>query len=113
MTFLLVSLLMAYANFKIRKETGSSTILTILSIFGLSLGAIFIAYYELTTQPQQLVFILGLYILLTFGSWLYSRMNKSNDATTSREPLINVIPAKAGIHKSLKTMDSRFRGSDE
>jgi len=85
MTFLLVSLLMAYANFKIRKETGSSTILTVLSIFGLSLGAILIAYYELTTQPQQLVFILSLYILLTFGSWLYSRMNKSNNAAVPSE----------------------------
>jgi len=72
-TFLLVSLLMAYANYKIRGLTGSSPILTILAFLGLMSGAILILYFEFTSQPQQLFFITGLYLLLTLGAWLYSR----------------------------------------
>jgi hypothetical protein len=76
-TFLLVSLLMAYANFKIRKLTHSSSVLTILAFLGLLSGAILILYYELTYQPQQMLFIAGLYALLTLGAWLYSRAQDS------------------------------------
>ena len=74
-TFLLVSLLMAYANFKIRDLTHSSAILTIIAISGLMLGTALIIYYEFSTQYQQMFFIGGLYALLTLGSWLYSRGN--------------------------------------
>lgn len=72
-TFLLVSLLMAYANYKIRDLTGSSSVLTILAILGLMAGAILILYYEFTYQPQQMLFIAGLYTLLTLSAGLYSR----------------------------------------
>ncbi len=72
-TFLLVSLLMAYANFKIRKVTESSFILTVLAFAGLTCGMVSIIAYELKHQPQQLIFITGLYILLTISSWGYSR----------------------------------------
>ena len=72
-TFLLVSLLMAYANYKIRDLTGSSSVLTILAFLGLMSGAILILYYEFTYQPQQMLFIAGLYALLTLGAWLYSK----------------------------------------
>jgi len=72
-TFLLVSLLMAYANYKIRHLTHSSLLITVLSFFGLLFGAALIFYYEFNNQPQQLFFIGGLYALLTMGSWLYSR----------------------------------------
>jgi len=74
-TFLLVSLLMAYANFKIRDLTDSSFIITIVSMLGLIIGTVLILYYEFINQPQQLVFIVGLYILLTISSWLFSRNN--------------------------------------
>jgi len=74
-TFLLVSLLMAYANFKIRKKTGSSVSLTILAFLGLTCGTVTIIYYELKHQPQQLVFVIGLYLALTMCAWLYSRKN--------------------------------------
>ena len=73
-TFLLVSLLMAYANFKIRHLTGSSVLITVLSMLGLMLGAALIIYYELSNQPEQLFFIGGLYLLLTAGAWIYSRL---------------------------------------
>ncbi|MGB1540756.1 MAG: APC family permease, partial [Cycloclasticus sp.] len=72
-TFLLVSLLMAYANFKIRELTHSSLILTVIAITGLLIGTLLILFYEFTNQPEQLIFIVVLYALLTIGSWLYSR----------------------------------------
>jgi amino acid transporter len=75
-TFLLVSLLMAFANFKIRKETKSSFIITLSSIIGLSLGAILILYSEFKSYPKQLVFILLIYILLTVFAWGYVRFSK-------------------------------------
>jgi len=72
-TFLLVSLLMAYANFKIRDLTHSSLLITSLSIVGLLIGTILIFYYEFNHQPEQLKFIISLYVLLTLSSWLFSR----------------------------------------
>lgn len=72
-TFLLVSLLMAYANYKIRDLTNSSSIMTTLAFLILMTGTILVLYYEFSTQLHQMYFIGGLYILLTLGSWLYSR----------------------------------------
>jgi amino acid transporter len=72
-TFLLISLLVAYTNFVIRDKTKSSTWLTILSILGLGTGTILILYYEAQTKPQQMVFILFMYILLGTGSYLYGK----------------------------------------
>jgi amino acid transporter len=74
-TFLLVSLLMAIANFKIRKETNSSTIIAIMAIIGLSIGAMFILYYEYTTQPMELVYIVSIYLILTIIAYLYAYKN--------------------------------------
>jgi amino acid transporter len=73
-TFLLVSLLMSVANFKIRKKTGSSTWVTILAMLGLLTGTVLIFYYELLTNPEQLLFIVMLYIILALGAWGYARM---------------------------------------
>lgn len=73
-TFLLVSLLMAIANFKIRKQTHSSTLFTLIAIFGLSVGSILILGYEYQTKPGQMVFIVVLYILLALGAWSYARL---------------------------------------
>jgi hypothetical protein len=72
-TFLLVSLLMAYANFRIRHLTGSSTWIPILSLFALALGTVLIVYYQATTHIEQLYFIVGLYGVLTASAWLYAR----------------------------------------
>lgn len=77
-TFLLVSLLMAYANYKIRHLTHSSTALTIFAIFALFSGTILIFYYEFSNQPQQMLFIVVIYILLTVGSWFYSGAKAHN-----------------------------------
>jgi len=75
-TFLLVSLLMAYTNYKIRDVTQSSSLLTLLAFTGLLSGTLLIFYYEFSHQPQQMFFIVAIYILLTVGSWIYSRNNK-------------------------------------
>jgi len=75
-TFLLVSALMAFANYKIRDLTDSSTFITVISFFGLLCGTVLILYYEFNNQPKQLIFILGIYVILTTGSWLYSRGKK-------------------------------------
>ena len=72
-TFLLVSLLMAVANYKIRKKTNSSTFLTALSIVGLGIGGILILYYEFTNKWQQMLAIIVLYIILGIGAFIYSK----------------------------------------
>ncbi|MEZ4945631.1 MAG: APC family permease [Cyclobacteriaceae bacterium] len=72
-TFLLVSLLMAVANFKIRKETNSSTFLTVLAIIGLSVGGVLILYYELTNNWEQMLAIVVLYVLLALGAWGFAK----------------------------------------
>jgi amino acid transporter len=75
-TFLLVSLLMSFANFTIRDKTNSSTWITIVSMVGLFVGAVLILYYEYTTNPEQLLFIMVLYMVLTLGAWGYARAKK-------------------------------------
>ncbi len=76
-TFLLVSLLMAIANFKIREKTKSSTILTITAIIGLLGGSILILYYEYTTNRKQLIFILSLYLILSLGAYIYAKISNN------------------------------------
>jgi len=72
-TFLLVSLLMAVANFKKRESTNSSTTLTLLTIGGLAIGTFCILYFEAMHQPEQLYFILAIYTLLTLAAWIYAK----------------------------------------
>ena len=74
-TFLLVSLLMAIANFKMRSKTNSSTFITILSILSLLMGTLLIFYYEYQSNPEQLLFIMILYGILSISAWGYARMS--------------------------------------
>lgn len=75
-TFLLVSLLMAVANYKIRAKTNSSSLLAILAMIGLGMGAIMILYYEFTTKWEEMAAIIVLYALLAIGAWIFSRKNE-------------------------------------
>jgi len=75
-TFLLVSLLMSIANFHIREKTNASTSFTLISMAGLFIGTVFILYYEYQTKPEQLLFIVGLYALLSLGAWSYAKVQK-------------------------------------
>ena len=72
-TFLLVSVLMAYANFRIREKTQSSAVMAWLAIVGLLIGLILILYFEWRTQPEQLIFIGGIFFILTISAWGYSK----------------------------------------
>ncbi len=76
-TFLLVSFLMAYANFKIYKKTNSSLLITITAMIGLAIGTILIVYDEYITQVEQLYFIGGLYFILTISAFIYSKLKKN------------------------------------
>jgi amino acid transporter len=75
-TFLLVSLLMAVANFKIRRLTNSHIWITIFAIIGLFAGTVAILYYEYQKNPEQLLFIVVLYLVLALAAFGYARMNK-------------------------------------
>jgi amino acid transporter len=75
-TFLLVSLLMSVANFKIRKKSSSSSVISVLSIVGLFFGALLILYYELETNPTQLLFIFLIYIILSIGALGYAKIKR-------------------------------------
>lgn len=72
-TFLIVSLLIAFSNFKIRKLTNSSTFILICSMAVLTLGTFFILYYEFKNEIEQMYFIIFIYLILTLGAWYYSK----------------------------------------
>lgn len=73
-TFILISFLMAYANFTIRHKTKSSSLITILAMLALAMAGILILYYEFTTKTHEMIVIIGVYALLTLGAWMYSRI---------------------------------------
>ena len=77
-TFLVVSLLMAYANIVIRDKTRSSLSVSMAALLSLLAGTVFIFYYEFTHKPGQMVFILFLYIILAFGAYVYARVNQKH-----------------------------------
>jgi amino acid transporter len=72
-TFLLVSFLMAVANFKIREKTNSSALLTITAMIGLAVAGVLILYFEFTTNLTQMSAIVVLYILLALCAWWFAR----------------------------------------
>ncbi|NVK50102.1 MAG: APC family permease, partial [Cyclobacteriaceae bacterium] len=75
-TFILVSFLMAVANFKKRKETDSSPWFTGIAMLGLLAAGVLIVYYEFTENLSQFIVILGFYLLLAISAILYSRKNR-------------------------------------
>ncbi|GAA6133928.1 amino acid permease [Oceaniserpentilla sp. 4NH20-0058] len=72
-TFLLVSLLTAFANYKIRDKTQSSLVIVLIAMVGLFFGMLLILLFEWQEQPEQLIFIGGLYGVLTLGAWLFAK----------------------------------------
>ncbi|WP_372605122.1 APC family permease [Actibacterium sp.] len=72
-TFLLVSILMALANHKLRVQTKANPALTVLALGGLSTATVLILVFEAQTQPQQLAFVVAIYALLTLGAWVFAR----------------------------------------
>lgn len=76
-TFILVSFLMAYANFVRRDQTNTPYLLAILTMGGLLVAGILIFIFEWQENREQLFFILGIYALLAVGAVLYSRKKKA------------------------------------
>ncbi len=74
-TFLIVSFLMAYANFTIRDKTNSSDFITIFTMIGLFIGIVLIFYYEYQTDKKQLLFVFLTYIILSVMAFLYAKKN--------------------------------------
>lgn len=74
-TFIIVSFLMALANFKIRDKTSTNIWIALLSMVGLAIGGLLIFYYEYIHNPMQMYYILGIYILLTLAAWGYAKLS--------------------------------------
>jgi len=77
-TFIIVSLIMAYTNYKKRIETNSSLVITIAALVGLLIAGLLIIYFEFTENKEQFLYIIIIYILLGIGAFFYSKESKSN-----------------------------------
>ena len=75
-TFLIVSILMAWANHVHRAKTKANPLMTVLAMCGLGSGAVLILMFEANHAPMQLVFVLGLYLALSLGAWAFARFGK-------------------------------------
>lgn len=75
-TFMLVSFLMAWANFRIRDRTGANAFIAASAIALLLAGVLLILWFEWTTDPLRVVFILGLFGLLSIGAAVFARRRR-------------------------------------
>jgi amino acid transporter len=73
-TFIIVSFLMAFANFKKRRETGSHVILTLAAMICLFVAGALILAFQFMHAPEQLVSILVIYAILIIGALIQSRL---------------------------------------
>lgn len=72
-TFILVSLLMALANFVKRRETRTHPILTLGSIVILGSAAVAILIYQWQTNRRALAVTMGLYLIVFSAAFVFSR----------------------------------------
>jgi amino acid transporter len=72
-TFIIVSFLMAYANFKMRAKTNTRIFPAVVAMLGLLMAGILIFYFELKESPWQLLYIMGMYVVLIIGAYIYAR----------------------------------------
>ncbi len=75
-TFILVSLMMAISNYKMRKETKTRTTVALITIGGLAMAAILIFYFEWNENFDQLIYIISIYLLLVIGSYVFAKRQK-------------------------------------
>ncbi len=76
-TFIVVSFLMAYSNYRKRHETKTHVIFAIVAMVGLLVAGLLIFYFEYKESPEQLAYIFGTYLILIFCAFLYSWNNKT------------------------------------
>lgn len=72
-TFITVSFLMAFANFRKRHETKTHILPAIVAMLGLFVAGSLIFWFEYDTDPKQLIYILSLYGLLAIGAFWFAR----------------------------------------
>ncbi len=77
-TFIIVSFLMAYANYIKRKETNTHILPAIIAMIGLFGSGILIFYFELTENPKQLIYIFIMYLILIIGAFIYAKNKKTS-----------------------------------
>lgn len=70
---------MIYANFRQRRTIASSTVITLYAMAELDVGTGLTLIYEAQNQPKQLLFIVGLYAILSLGAWLYAENHRRNN----------------------------------
>lgn len=78
-TFIIVSFLMALANFKKRRETGSHVILTLAAMLCLFVAGALILIFQFVHAPWQLVSTLVIYTILIVGAVIQSRLRHQGD----------------------------------
>ncbi|MBN21996.1 MAG: amino acid permease [Bdellovibrionaceae bacterium] len=71
-TFIIVSLLMAYSNFYIRKKTKSHPLIAMISILLLTIAAGLIIFHKFKTNYQELIYIVIVYVALIGFAKFYS-----------------------------------------
>jgi len=76
-TFIIVSFLMAYSNYRKRHETKTHVIFAVIAMVGLIIAGLLIFYFEYKEAPEQLAYIFGTYLILIFCAFLYSRNKKT------------------------------------
>jgi amino acid transporter len=74
LTFIIVSLLMALANLKLRKQTGANPWLASTAVIALATGGVLILAWQLRTEPAHLAFTIAVGLIVIVSSNRYARM---------------------------------------
>jgi len=83
-TFIIASLLMAWANLKMRRETRTSGSIAVLAVLALGASAAAILWYQWRTHPGSLAVTLGLYLALTMAAAAFARRARTRTPRTPR-----------------------------
>ena len=76
-TFITVSFLMAFANYRKRHETKTHIFPAIVAMLGLFVAGILIFWFEYQNDPIQLISILSLYAVLGVCAYFFSKRKES------------------------------------
>lgn len=85
-TFLVVSFLMALANYRLRDKTHSHVVMTWIAMIALAGGTGIIFWYEGQTQPEQMLFIAALYVIVTLGAAGYVKLSRRARSGLAQQP---------------------------
>ncbi|MBI1184814.1 amino acid permease [bacterium] len=72
-TFILVSFLMAYSNYRVRKKTKTPAWIALVAMVFLFAAGFTILLFEFQHNKMQLLYILGIYAILVAGSYYFAR----------------------------------------